>query len=272
MNKKNILLIILLTILPFWGTSQTLTAYRNTVSNGYNFWVCTPKDYDSLQSETPIVLFLHGASLCGNNLERVRRYGPLDALAMGRQIDALIIAPQNPGGAWNPERINNIVDWVYEHYAGDTNRLYVLGMSLGGYGTIDYSAAHSERVAAAMALCGGGNPKSYCGLNELPLWIIHGTADKIVPYGQIALFNLRFMGSDVISRTFRKNGCSYRIFRYQGNSHEVAGSMPENVPMLTSFIEENVMTNTRVISDSRLTDPRIPVKNWGKGNYKKLYK
>ena len=105
-----------------------------------------------------------------------------------------------------------------------------------------------------------------------PTLMLHGTADKIVPYGQIALFNLRFMGSDVISRTFRKNGYSYRIFRYLGNSHEVAGSMPKNVPMLTSFIEENVMTNTRVISDSRLTDPRIPVNNRGKGSYKKLYK
>ncbi len=105
-----------------------------------------------------------------------------------------------------------------------------------------------------------------------PTLMLHGTADKIVPYGQIALFNLRFMGSDVISKTFRKNGYSHRIFRYQGNSHEVAGSMPENVPMLTSFIEENVMNDTRVISDSRLTDPRIPVKNWDKGNYKKLYK
>lgn len=175
---------IILLILPLSIIAQTLTAYKNQVSNGYNFWVCTPKDYDSLQSDTPIILFLHGASLCGHNLERVRRYGPLDALKMGRQIDALIIAPQNPGGAWNPQRLNNVVDWVFDHYAGDTNRFYVYGMSLGGYGTIDYSAAYSHRIAAAMALCGGGNPKSYCGLNELPLWIVHGTADRAVPLSQ----------------------------------------------------------------------------------------
>lgn len=180
---KRALLSILL-MLPLILTAQTLTAYRNQVSNGYNFWVCTPKDYDSLQSDTPIILFLHGASLCGNNLERVRRYGPLDALKMGRQIDAVIVAPQNPGGAWNPERINNVVNWVFDHYAGDTNRFYVLGMSLGGYGTIDYSAVYPHRIAAAMALCGGGNPKSYCGLNDLPLWIIHGTADRAVTVSQ----------------------------------------------------------------------------------------
>ena len=180
---KRILLAILI-ILPFPIVAQTLTAYRNQVSNGYNFWVSTPKEYDSIQSDVPIILFLHGASLCGNNLERVRRYGPLDALKMGRQINALIIAPQNPGGAWNPERVNNVVDWVFDHYTGDTNRFYVIGMSLGGYGTIDYSAAYPNRIAAAMALCGGGNPKSYCGLNELPLWIVHGTADRAVPLSQ----------------------------------------------------------------------------------------
>ena len=178
--KRSLLIILLLSFFPSFG--QTFTAYRNTVDNGYNFWVSTPKDYDSLQSDKPIILFLHGASLCGHNLDRVRRYGPLDALAMGRQIDAVIIAPQNPGGAWNPLKINNVVNWVFDHYAGDTNRFYVLGMSLGGYGTIDYSAVYHNRIAAAMALCGGGNPKSYCGLNDLPLWILHGTADEIVSF------------------------------------------------------------------------------------------
>lgn len=180
--KRSLLIILLLSFFPTFG--QTFTAYRNMVDNGYNFWVSTPKDYDSLQSDKPIILFLHGASLCGHNLDRVRRYGPLDALAMGRQIDAVIIAPQNPGGAWNPLKINNVVNWVFDHYAGDTNRFYVLGMSLGGYGTIDYSAVYHNRIAAAMALCGGGNPKSYCGLNDLPLWILHGTADRAVPVSQ----------------------------------------------------------------------------------------
>lgn len=175
---------IILLIMPLHIEAQTLIAHKNQVREGYNFWVCTPKDYDSVKSDTPVILFLHGASLCGRNLERVRRYGPLDALKMGRQIEAVIIAPQNPGGAWKPQRIDNVVNWVFEHYSVDTNRFYVLGMSLGGYGTIDYSAAYSHRIAAAIALCGGGNPKSYCGLNELPLWIVHGTADRSVPLSQ----------------------------------------------------------------------------------------
>ena len=176
--------LIFFLILSLSATAQTLTAHRNAVSNAYNFWVSTPVEYDSVGDSMPVILFLHGASLCGNNLERVRRYGPLHALAMGRTINAIIIAPQNPGGAWNPERVNHVVDWVFDHYRCDTNRFYVIGMSLGGYGTIDYSAAYSHRIAASVAMCGGGNPKSYCGLNEMPLWIMHGTADRAVGISQ----------------------------------------------------------------------------------------
>ena len=179
-----IIALLALMLMPATNEAQTLQAFHNEVEGGYNFWISTPKDYDTLQSDKPVILFLHGASLCGHNLERVRRYGPLHAQKMGRQIDAIIIAPQNPGGAWKPERVNKVVDWAFAHYRCDTNRFYVIGMSLGGYGTIDYSAAYPHRIAAAMALCGGGNPKSYCGLNELPLWILHGTADRAVGISQ----------------------------------------------------------------------------------------
>ncbi len=157
-----------------------LIAHRKVVENGYNFWLSVPETYEETKDKTPVVLFLHGNSLCGNDLNRVRKYGCLDALSMGRTINALIVAPQNPGGPWKPLKINNVLDWVQAHYDMDTNRIYVIGMSLGGYGTFEYVATYPERVAAAMALCGGSNLKNHCGLNQVPLWIIHGTADRAV--------------------------------------------------------------------------------------------
>ena len=57
----------------------------------------------------------------------------------------------------------------------------MIGMSMGGYGTLDYAATYPNEVAAAMAMCGGATVPSLCGLNEMPLWIIHGTADNAVP-------------------------------------------------------------------------------------------
>lgn len=180
--KKFIILIIL--FVPVLTHGQKLIAYRDTVKDTYNFWVYVPECYDSVSHTTPTVLFLHGRSLCGRNLALVRKYGPLDAVAKGRKINALIVAPQNPGSAWNPDKIMKIVNWTTETYKTDTSRLYVLGMSLGGFGTIDYVGSYPEKVAAAIALCGGGTIKNYCGLNKVPLWIMHGTADRAVGVGQ----------------------------------------------------------------------------------------
>ena len=187
--RKSVLLLLLLSFFPLSLFSQQLEPFRNVVSNGYNFWVYTPPHGHSSDSSygsgteslrKPLVIFLHGASLCGKDLARVRRYGVLHAIQMGLDLDGYVLAPQNPGGAWKPSNINQCLDYVVAHYPVDTNRIYVIGMSLGGFGTIDYLAVYHNRVAAAMAICGGGNPKEYCGLNEVPLWIVHGNADKQV--------------------------------------------------------------------------------------------
>lgn len=178
------MLAVSLPIMLFAQKEYTFTTYKNVVSNGYNFWISLPDDYAEKQSEMPVVVFLHGHSLCGSDLNRVRKYGCLDAISMGRDIDAMIIAPQNPGGPWNPTRIMNVLNWVQEHFAMDTNRIYVIGMSLGGYGTFDFVATYPEKFAAAMALCGGSSRKEFCGLNKVPLWIIHGTADRDVSISQ----------------------------------------------------------------------------------------
>ena len=161
-----------------------LRPVKGEISGGYDFWVYTPTDYYYSLESTPVVMFLHGASLCSKDMNRSRRYGPLDAIVRGRQIDALVIVPQNPGGAWNPDKLNDILEWTKKNYAMDSTRVYVLGMSLGGYGTMDFAAAYPDKIAAAMALCGGCSAKDKSGLGRLPLWIIHGTGDRAVPVKQ----------------------------------------------------------------------------------------
>lgn len=159
-----------------------LKAHKGTVEGSYNFWMYEP---DSAAVEAkPLVMFLHGASLCGHNLERVRHYGTIDAIDRGRHIDAYVVAPQNPGGAWAPAKLRKIVEWAKEQYDVDSTRIYVLGMSLGGYGTLDFVAEYPDQVAAAMAFCGGATSKHLERLGEVPLWIVHGTADRAVGVGE----------------------------------------------------------------------------------------
>jgi len=162
----------------------TTTPKYNAVPNSYNFLIHTPADYSPREHKSPLVIFLHGRSLCGRNLNMVKKYGVIDAIEKGKIVPAVVLAPQNPGGAWNAHKINDLINWTAKHYAIDTTRIYVLGMSLGGYGTMDFVAAYPHRVAAAMALCGGCYAKNMDGLGEVPLWIMHGTADRAVPISE----------------------------------------------------------------------------------------
>lgn len=203
--------LIVVTVTRLCAQYDFLIANRNVIPGGYDFWVYTPEDYYYTQESTPVVIFLHGASLCGRNLNKVRRYGPLDAIVKGRQIPALVIVPQNPDGAWNPKKINDVLEWTKNNYPVDSTRVYVLGMSLGGYGTMDFAGTYPEKVAAAMALCGGCTLKNQEGLGRLPLWILHGTGDRAIPVKQ----------SQVVVSALQSKGLDKRL-RYnwlQGASH-----------------------------------------------------
>ncbi len=165
---------------PSLAQDDLLEAQRPVTGDGYAFWVYTPQDYAQYQRTTPVILFLHGASLKGNDLNKVLRYGPLDAVMKGLVIPAIIVAPQNPKGPWSPRKLNDILTWLQDHYRYNPQRVYVMGMSLGGYGTLDMAATYPDKIAAAIALCGGSTLRDYSGLGQLPLWIIHDTADKAV--------------------------------------------------------------------------------------------
>lgn len=183
MKKTIIFLAAILCLSAAVQATPHITAKKDVVKNGYNFWLYEP---DSISESTPkpVIIFLHGASLCGKDMNRVRHYGTIDAIERGREIDAYVVAPQNPGGAWRPENVMNIVKWMEQNHNIDTTRVYVMGMSLGGYGAIDVAAAYPDRIAAAMSFCGGGSRQNLASLNEVPLWIVHGTADRAVRVGE----------------------------------------------------------------------------------------
>ena len=186
MYKKICLLLLLSLTFTTSLMASGVEAVKGKVKDSYNYWFYAPGDVKELRKgeAKPLVIFLHGASLCGTDMNKVRRYGTINAIEKGRDLDAYVIAPQNPGGAWKPEKIMKIVDYVSEHNNVDPNRIYVLGMSLGGYGTLDLTAAYPDRIAAAIGICGGSTAKDMSGLAEVPLWIIHGTADNAVSISQ----------------------------------------------------------------------------------------
>ena len=175
--RKVLLMIWLLFLLPLTSSAQ-LMACRGFIEDNYDFLLYLPESYQRAD-ELPLVMFLHGKSLSGDSLEMVLRYGCIDAVVRGRRIDAIVVAPQAQS-AWEPKKLIALYDWIDDHYKVDTNRFYVLGMSMGGYGTLDMATAYPDKIAAAIAMCGGASGKDLCGLTTMPLWIIHGTADESV--------------------------------------------------------------------------------------------
>ena len=158
------ILLLSFVLVPMLSSAQ-MYAMRDSVSNGYDFWLYVPSNYEdnrmkrieaddpsSVKDPLPVIVFLHGRSLSGKDIYKVRQYGTIDAISRGRKINAVVIAPQvNHGDWWRPERVMNVVDWVSKRYDVDPTRLYVLGMSLGGYGTLDFAATYPDRTAAAVA-------------------------------------------------------------------------------------------------------------------------
>lgn len=158
--------------------AQKMISHHGVVPGCYNFWVYTPAN--AIQDTLPVIIYLHGGSICGTDLNMVFKYGTLNAIDRGLELNAIVVAPQSWGGGWDAGKIMSIVDWCIKEYNGDPQRVYSLGMSMGGYGTINLVGNCPDRIAAGLALCGGSNLQNISPLGEVPLWIIHGTSDEMV--------------------------------------------------------------------------------------------
>ena len=179
--KKHFLFTVLFLLSTTLGFSRLVQVKDKA---DYPFWLSLPAD-SILNARPPVLIFLHGRSLSGSDLQLVTRYGIIKEIMRGRSIPGVVFAPQvKAGQAWNPEKILSVLNYVQSTYNTDSSRVYVAGMSLGGYGTLNFAGRYPEKVAAAVALCGGGNVSDACRLAQVPLWIQHGKLDKAVPISE----------------------------------------------------------------------------------------
>ena len=177
---RNIISLIFFLLISTTTFSQNCEAIKGKTS--YSFWLHQPDEVSS--QKQPVFIFLHGRSLCGNNLNRVKRYGLLYAMEKGQEVSGFVIAPQSQA-AWNADKVIEVLDYVLAKYPqADASRVYVCGMSLGGYGTMEVAGKYPDRIAAAVAICGGGCVSEAENLSKVPIWLLHGTADRIVPVSE----------------------------------------------------------------------------------------
>ena len=181
-NMRRILTIIALAFLPFISKSQQIEYFNDLMSDMYNFAIYEPAGYDPVNSTNmPVVMFLHGRSMSiglGGY-----RYGSITAIQSGYEIlkgqPALILEPNANGNeGWGSVKLHKVYEFLKAHYAFDHNKFYVIGMSMGGWGTLNYVNKYPDEVAACVGICGGCDAKTPCGLNKVPTWIIHAADDE----------------------------------------------------------------------------------------------
>ncbi|MEY4385756.1 MAG: Beta-glucuronidase [Verrucomicrobiota bacterium] len=138
----------------------------------------------------PLMLFLHGAGERGTDVQRVAIHGPMSLVKRGTNFPFIIVAPQCPENQrWDADALMQLLAHVTAQHAVDTNRIYVTGLSMGGFGTWSLGVKYPEKFAAIAPICGGGNlidmvlagPEHEAALRALPIWAFHGAKDPVVP-------------------------------------------------------------------------------------------
>ena len=175
-----------------------------------NYLLYLPKDYEQ-QESWPLLMFLHGVGERGNNLELVKKHGPPKLIAAGKEFPFIVISPQCPDTQWwEPVSLTALLDEVTEKYKVDADRVYVTGLSMGGFGTWRLAAYTPERLAAIVPICGGGEKFWTKSFPRLPVWAFHGDQDGAVPLNR----------SQIMVDELRVNGGSPKLTIYPGVGHD----------------------------------------------------
>jgi predicted peptidase len=165
---------------------QTLTHADGHL--GYLLYL--PAEYEQDDNKSwPVVLFLHGRGESNGPLSLVAKWGPPRYAARGDDLPFILVSPQCPrNGQWSDEvrqdQLDALLGHVTQSYRVDEQRIYVTGLSMGGYGSWTLAARTPERFAAVVPVCGGGDPNDADKLKSLPIWVFHGDQDRAVPYSR----------------------------------------------------------------------------------------
>ncbi|MCM8533847.1 MAG: prolyl oligopeptidase family serine peptidase [Lentisphaeraceae bacterium] len=185
MNK--LIFLVLITTLfvgcstqPNSGIFESKTTVTSTVK--MNYLLYTPKE--ALTNKAPLLLFLHGGGESGDNPEAIKTHGPAKLIAAGKEFPFYVLAPQNPykKGFWDDQAVYTLLQKIISTNNIDTKRIYLSGMSRGGYGAWRLAMNHPDTFAAMALVCAASAPKAYAKrVKHMPIKLFHGLKDKAIP-------------------------------------------------------------------------------------------
>lgn len=136
----------------------------------------------SENEKLPLIIYIHGAGSRGNDLSKMADVGPIKEHKNGRDINAVIVAPQCHSETWFDlfEILTEFISQYKDKEKIDQNRVYITGSSMGAYTVWQLCISHPDWFAAAVPVCGGGMYWDARRLKNLPVWAFHGALDNVV--------------------------------------------------------------------------------------------
>lgn len=181
MKTKAFFLFIIISI----HASAQQTAHKTIISSQQerNYLLYTPTDMEPDQ-QYPILLFLHGGGERGDSIELLKKHGPPKLISEGKDFPFYVLSPQCPYeiGFFDERVIETLLDQIIASHNIDTSRVYLAGLSQGGYGVWRLAVNNPDKYAAMISICAASIPIVYLDeLTDLPIWIFHGVMDEAVP-------------------------------------------------------------------------------------------
>jgi len=189
--KKTIYFLLLCLALPAMAceASQHVVTLPEAVTRqtkylNKQFLLYQPRETTPGQKH-PLIIFLHGMGERGDDIQRIKRHGPPKIVENNKSFQFIVVSPQcskdaKDRGWWNARDLRLLLDYVKKHYPVDEKRIYLTGLSMGGFGTWAWAAEQPDAFAAIAPICGGGNPALAKKYGKLPIWAFHGDQDKRV--------------------------------------------------------------------------------------------
>ena len=198
-------------------TVQTLpsSVVEKTDNLNDKFWLYLPKRYETSKEKSPLIIYLHGSSRRGTDVNEVKANGLPPVLDSKDDFEFIVASPQALSKyrwqeCWQPDDLIVLLDHLLEEYRIDPKRVYLTGLSMGGYGTWAAIGKHADRFAAAVPICGGGDPAWAKSIGDLPVWAFHGEEDRVVPIQR----------SIEMVEAIRKAGGNAKLTSYPGIGHD----------------------------------------------------
>lgn len=166
---------------------KTFTA-RIRRDTDWPYLLYLPSDYDADGQPAPLILFLHGAGERGEDGDIVRTQGLPAYIESGHDLPFIVVAPVcPPDQRWEYYRddLIQLLDHITAAHNVDATRVYLTGLSMGGFGTWDLARLYPQRFAAIAPICGGLSWEidlhaAARVLKHMPTWAFHGERDDVV--------------------------------------------------------------------------------------------